>query len=596
MARTISLPLSFFVLVLQLAQQPCAWCAVETAASSFCGLGKPGGHAADATLAGIFEGGMAASAPTPPGGHASRSTGICRDPWPINDETSLLHISTEVVRGPGTDQADLSLHPPPLMPQNKSNKTISGGLLKELEDSGLVTQEAVTRVSTWWKRVVQVLRDVDEDPATGFPGKEGSYKRHQGQIPDDLVWKRVARTKRISAWDVAHHVKKTLNLSSLPFFGSAGFVDWGCFLVALVFFCRLHMLMLKLPATRGSHSWALLVWMMAGGFYNLIIWTRLGMDAARSWLTGYWLEFIFSMENVFIFHVVASGFRMSWAHSQKALIIVICFQICFQMVFYMGLAELLISIWALPYLLGAWLVYVGWSTLKEEHDHQHSKDLKEESHDRNKQNAEDAGSDIVSVAPFLSGYVTCCRTLLGERFECGYGTGTPSFVSFNGVTRATLLVPAMACLLAVDFVMEVDVTLTKIMEIQHAFIAFTSSVAAAFTVPELFFVAQDLLTEFRLLKYGVSFVLVFFGTLLLLHQVVNLNDMVCVGIIIAVMAFCALLSWLIPPPSQQEEVARAPTKSSTPEDCGVDGCPEVTPESDPDKEELGGEGSSPRRT
>jgi tellurite resistance protein TerC len=313
--------------------------------------------------------------------------------------------------------------------------------------------------------------------------------------------------------------------------------------------------------------------MMAGGVYNGIIWTRLGMDAARSWLTGYWLEFIFSMENVFIFHVVASGFRMSWAHSQKALIIVICFQICFQMVFYMGLAELLTSIWALPYLLGAWLVYVGLSTLKDDHsdsDHLPSKESQKP--------LTPAEGSYVSVAPFLSGYVRCFSTVLGERFECGYGEGPPSFLELNGKTKATLLVPALAALLAVDFIMEIDVTLTKIMEIQHGFIAFTSSVAAAFAVPDLFFVAQDLLSEFRLLKYGVSFVLVFFGTLLLLHQVVNLNDMVCIGIIMSMMGLCAYLSWLIPPPIQQQTDDISPTQRGRPEDLGfVDGCPEVTP-------------------
>merc|ERR1719410_2152105 len=107
------------------------------------------------------------------------------------------------------------------------------------------------------------------------------------------------------------------------------------------------------------------------------------------------------------------------------------------------------------------------------------------------------------------------------------------------------------------------------MEIQHGFIAFTSSVAAAFAVPDLFFVAQDLLAEFRLLKYGVSFVLIFFGTLLLLHQVVNVNDMVLIVIIILMMILCAVLSWLIPPPIQQQDD----------EDRGVDGCPEVAPSS-----------------
>jgi len=587
MARTPLPLLSFLVLVSHLAQQHFARCAEEEAASLHCSLGPHCWDAATALTTAASEGGMVAAAVVPSSGYVLHGTRS------VTDDSSLLHVSTEVVRAPGKIQADQPLHPPPLRWHNRSKGAVrwlnrskpAGGLLRELEDNGLVSEKAVMKIHHWWGEVLQLLRDVDEEPslAHGFPGKNGSYKRYGGRMDDDMVWKRVARTNPISAWYVAHRVKKMM--APLAFFQSAGFIDWACFLVAMVFFCRLHVYLLAKPATRGSHSWALLVWMVAGGVYNLIIWMRLGMDAGRSWLTGYWLELIFSMENVFIFHIVAKGFRMSEAHSRKALVFVICFQILFQMVFYMGLAELLTSIWALPYILGAWLVYVGLSTAKEDHDHQDSADApglqRGDSWDSQKRNratkGESAGSNLVTVAKIWSGYVRCFRTLLGERFECGYGSGEPSFFTYNGLTRATLLVPAMLCLLAVDFTMEIDVTLTKIMEIQHAFIAFTSSVAAAFAVPELFFVAQDLLAKFRLLKYGISFVLVFFGMLLLLHQVVNVNDMVLIVFIILMMVICALLSWLIPPPIQQrDDGSRQP---GTPEDFGVDGCPEVAPSS-----------------
>merc|ERR1719499_1993491 len=119
------------------------------------------------------------------------------------------------------------------------------------------------------------------------------------------------------------------------------------------------------------------------------------------------------------------------------------------------------------------------------------------------------------------------RSLLGDRFLASYSTDSPQMFSFfNDQWHVTLLLPATCCLLAADFMMEIDVTLTKIMEIKQPFIGFTSSMAAAFAVPELFFVAQDLFQRFRLLKYGVSFVLIFFGGLLLLHRFVQLPDMV----------------------------------------------------------------------
>lgn len=312
---------------------------------------------------------------------------------------------------------------------------------------------------------------------------------------------------------------------------------------------------------------ALLVWILAGAFYNLVIWTRLGAISANAWLTGYWLEFIFSIENVFIFQVIAQTFRMSWDQAQKALIVVVCCQLIFQMVFYVGLAELLVDIWVLPYLLGLWLIWVALQTLKD--DNNLCVDFpkpppaeavmgrlmgKSRSLSPMRCSTSEEASTSQRSTPLVPWMTGIFRSLLGDRFLSSYSTDSPQMFSFfNDQWHVTLLLPATCCLLAADFMMEIDVTLTKIMEIKQPFICFTSSMAAAFAVPELFFVAQDLFQRFRLLKYGVSFVLIFFGGLLLLHRFVQLPDMVCLGVIAAVMLVCMLLSHLLPTTQHDKE-------------------------------------------
>merc|ERR1719210_494019 len=101
-----------------------------------------------------------------------------------------------------------------------------------------------------------------------------------------------------------------------------------------------------------------------------------------------------------------------------------------------------------------------------------------------------------------------------------------TFLDADGKMKFTLLLPATACLLMVNFVMEIDVTLTKIEEIDNPYVSFTSSVVAASAVPELFFVARDMFKRFHLLKYGVTFVLLFFGAELLCHNFLHIPDMV----------------------------------------------------------------------
>jgi len=416
----------------------------------------------------------------------------------------------------------------------------------------------------------------DSQPGRRFarPIQRRTCLLQNGTLDDPQFWNRVLGVKRLNAWSQKQGRWRSFEQGVLHFFGSAEVVDWTCFVVALVFFLQLHRSMLRWPATKGSHGLALLIWMLAGAFYNSIIWARLGSHTAKSWLTGYWLELIFSIENVFIFQVIAQTFRMSWDQAQKALIVVVCCQLLFQMIFYMGLAEVLIKIWVLPYLLGAWLIWMAFQMLKEEDTHTEMP---------NAPPAQEAlagsspRSRPRSISPFRSMafretnrpetdatlapcMVGVFKGLFGDRFVASYSEGSPEVFSFvDGRWHVTLLLPAICCLLVADFMMEIDVTLTKIMEIQQPFIAFTSSMAAAFAVPDLFFVAQDLLQHFRLLKYGVAFVLFFFGGLLLLHRFVRLHDMVCLGIVSVIMVICMLVSHLQPP---------KPNKKSAPEQYG----------------------------
>jgi len=317
----------------------------------------------------------------------------------------------------------------------------------------------------------------------------------------------------------------------LHFFASAELLDWSFLVLALAVFFKIHLAIMNWPSTRKWHGAALLLWIALAAAYNGFVFARFGHERGKDWLTGYMLEFTFSLENVFIYHVVTKSFRMPRAMAQKALVFVVVFQTLFQLLFFMGLATLLKSVLVLPYLVGVWLVYVAYHTLSEDD---------EEDVNKSRANLQEPFEELPRLARFF-------QSLLGGRFIPTYEDETVLVVK-EGRLGVSLLAPAILSLLLVDFFMEVDVTLTKIEEIPNHFVAFTSSMAAAFAVPELFFVARDLFAYFRFLKFGISFVLVFFGVQLLCHRWISIPDMVGLLIIIAVMAFCALLSVVIPEP------------------------------------------------
>jgi len=337
-------------------------------------------------------------------------------------------------------------------------------------------------------------------------------------IPEAVAEARAQASHRIWTSRVKHWRDRPGQRHAGPstFFESVAYFEWMWFFIALIGFVILHCCLFDWPSSRWYHSTALLIWLSTAAVYCFIVWC-IRRESGSQWLAGYFLELIFSIENIFIYHIVVEAFRVPRKSAQKALFIVVCCQVVFQLIFYLGLASWLRSLMVLPYILGVWLVYVGIETARE--------------NDHGSFNIED------------SLMVAACRRCLGNRLSASYRDDcSVVFYGEKGEARFTLLLPAIACLLVIDFVMEVDVTLTKIEEISNSYISFTSSVAAAFAVPELFFVARDMFKRYYLLKYGITFVLLFFGSELLLHRFVHIPDMVGIGIIVVVLIFCIALS------------------------------------------------------
>eukprot|EP00928_Gymnodinium_smaydae_P052943 TRINITY_DN3705_c0_g1_i1.p1 TRINITY_DN3705_c0_g1~~TRINITY_DN3705_c0_g1_i1.p1 ORF type:complete len:622 (+),score=154.29 TRINITY_DN3705_c0_g1_i1:147-1868(+) len=368
--------------------------------------------------------------------------------------------------------------------------------------------------------------DVQPDDAARPTGRDGDFRAGIGDEVFDLD-ESLARDenhyKRV--WNVIRDVerhkrrarRKVEKDGVRAFFSSAVFYEWMVFVVAMVVFVPLFMRMQKWPSSPHHHVLGLLVWLMMGLMYNLAVAARLGREPGIQWFTGYLLELIFSIENVFIFHIVAKSFRTPQQTTRKALFVVIVCQILFEMVFFMGLADRVRSMQALPYCLGCWLLYVGYHAGKED-GHSSSTDVRE--------------SAIFRASAWM----------LGGRLSQTYEDCGSVFVIKGGRLCVSLVFPFLISMLAVDFFLEVDVTLTKIEELPNQYIAFTSSAVAAFAMPELFFVARDLFKRYRLLKYGVSFVLVFFGVQMLGHRIYTLPDLAGCAIIIVVMVFCMLAS------------------------------------------------------
>lgn len=304
------------------------------------------------------------------------------------------------------------------------------------------------------------------------------------------------------------------------FFASNVAGQWILFASLWILLMRLSWFLHQLQLVSWvSRAAAFGIWTMAAMLY--LGWTYIssGAEVADKWLDGYMIELILSMENIFLYHMILAAFKVPASMSRFALLVVSLFQMVFQMFLFMGIAAFIQDLEILPYLLGAWLIVVGVQTMRDD---------------------DEEGFD----AAHSEAYKTC-RLALGERLLPRYDSEGRIFVHQNGKLCVTMMGPVILCLLTIMFAMEVDVTLAKIEEIENHFIAWTSSVLAAFALPELFVVVCELLRRFYLLKPAISFLVMFFGILLLFRDTIEISDMVELTVMLAIVIGSIIVSPLL---------------------------------------------------
>lgn len=366
-------------------------------------------------------------------------------------------------------------------------------------------------------------------PATSVPqteedlGGNASLPVLEEIIEDNLNrWESDRWFRRIRRRSVHSQSSNHRQTGFHKFFNSVGFYEWALFFGAMLLLAPAQWCLVAQPSTMAGHVYAIFFLAVAAIVYAVLICHRMGPEALDQWLAGYFLELIFSIENVFVFMRVIAPFQIPADVSKRvvrnSLCLVVGFQIVFEMVFYMGLANWLQSLVVLPYVLGIWLVYIGYWASQDE--------------------TEEGKGHSIKDSLWLSIFQSC----LPCRLAMDFGDAGEISSTRNGLRYFTLTGVLVCCLLVVDFGMEIDVTLTKIEEMPNDYLAFTSSALAAFVVPELYFVASAVFDRFFLLKYGISLLLVFVGVQMCFFELFTINMYISTFIMVAVLGGLIILN------------------------------------------------------
>lgn len=259
------------------------------------------------------------------------------------------------------------------------------------------------------------------------------------------------------------------------------------------------------------------IWIAVALVFNAIVYWRLGPTAGLQFFTGYIIEKALSVDNLFVFAVLFTHFRVP-AESQHRVLFwgVVGALVMRGTLIFIG-AELISRFHWIFYVFGAFLVFTGARMLRPSRDT--PVDL-----ERN---------------PMLRVF---------RRFmpmTAGY-EGTRFFVRRNGQLLATPLLLVLVIVETTDLVFAID-SIPAIFAITvDPFIVYTSNALAVLGLRALYFLLAHVIDTFRYLSIGLSVVLMFIGAKMLLMDVVTIPVTVSLAVVLGVLLIAVGASLFAP--------------------------------------------------
>ena len=282
---------------------------------------------------------------------------------------------------------------------------------------------------------------------------------------------------------------------------------------------RAHEVSLK-EALVWSGIWIALSLLFALGLY---VWY--GSQPALEFLTGYLIEKSLSVDNIFVFVLLFSYFRVPARYQHKVLFWGILGALVMRAIFIMAGIALLQRLHWIIYVFGALLILTGIKMVTEKDKEIHP--------DKN------------PVLRLFRRLVPVTQDYHADHFfvkQAGHYAATPLFV-------VLLVVETTDVIFAVDSIPAIlGITVDP-------FLVYTSNVFAILGLRALYFALAGVMLLFHYLHYGLSAILVFVGAKMLLADVYKLSVGVALGVIAGILLISIVASVLRP---RRGDVVTAP--------------------------------------
>lgn len=278
-------------------------------------------------------------------------------------------------------------------------------------------------------------------------------------------------------------------------------------------------------------------WVVCGLAFNIYVYFQYDFNSAVDWMNGYLLEYLLSMDNLFVFHMVFSMYKTPEAFKHKPLFWGIVGAIVFRVIFFFTFEMLMHWVAFVHIIFGAFLIYTGFKTAMVEEDDEDPSQIP-------------LVKWCLSFIPIVPRYDDKGNFFVQVPVD-DKGNEVPQDTEYGSVqnstaktiaTKGTLLFVVVVILELTDLIFAVDSVSAKVAQIPDMYMAYTSTVFAMFGLRAMFFVIDELVRYFTLLKYGLSFILVFIGIKLILGKFFHVPAIYVCVILLSVIFLCITLS------------------------------------------------------
>jgi tellurite resistance protein TerC len=246
---------------------------------------------------------------------------------------------------------------------------------------------------------------------------------------------------------------------------------------------KAHVVTYKEAAT-WSAVWVTLAMVFAAGVFYYF-----GAEKGVEFLTGYLIELSLSVDNLFVFLLLFSYFKVPALYQHRVLFWGVMGALIMRItMIFIGAALISRFHWIL-YVFGAFLVYTGIKMFRQQETELHPEDN--------------------PVVKLVTRFVPITRHYEGQNF----------LTRVNGKRAGTLLLLVLIIVEVTDLVFAVDSIPAIFAITTDTFIVYTSNVFAILGLRTLYFLLAGVVERFHYLKIGLAIVLTFIGVKMLIFAV-----------------------------------------------------------------------------